>query len=285
MNQTPVPAIRVRVDPTNPGQFFACCGLLELADRLWGGAEGHFTDGLFLISTPGSGSSLRDLLSAAKALRLRDVGLGLCARDAAVEDEDAETGVNSLDIASPIQLHLDWWHDKSLKTWAGSMDARRIFAAMCEAIDPDGADPLHHGQVVFDPQATAPDGSPRSRRSPRPKKREPFYFDARRGASGLPIDVGFAPDATKMPTTACPAVEALCMVGLQRCRPCATSVPRVFDYCTWAVPLDIRLAPVAVCGLLPGIGSRAFRFENGFRTTQRKHKAFTPATPVERSWP
>ncbi len=25
--------------PTNPGQFFACCGLLELADRLWPGAE------------------------------------------------------------------------------------------------------------------------------------------------------------------------------------------------------------------------------------------------------
>lgn len=31
-------AIRINVDLTNPGQFFACCGLLELADRLWGGA-------------------------------------------------------------------------------------------------------------------------------------------------------------------------------------------------------------------------------------------------------
>ena len=26
--------IRIRVDATNPGQFFACCGLLELASRL-----------------------------------------------------------------------------------------------------------------------------------------------------------------------------------------------------------------------------------------------------------
>ena len=35
--------IRIVVDPTNPGQYFACCGLLELADRLWpGGAEGWF---------------------------------------------------------------------------------------------------------------------------------------------------------------------------------------------------------------------------------------------------
>ena len=29
----------VNVDPTNPGQFFACCGLLELADRLWQGGR------------------------------------------------------------------------------------------------------------------------------------------------------------------------------------------------------------------------------------------------------
>ena len=40
----PSPSITVTVDPTNPGQFFACCGLLELADRLWPGAEGWFAE-------------------------------------------------------------------------------------------------------------------------------------------------------------------------------------------------------------------------------------------------
>jgi hypothetical protein len=35
----PTPTIRIAVGPTNPGQFFACCGLLELADRLWQRAE------------------------------------------------------------------------------------------------------------------------------------------------------------------------------------------------------------------------------------------------------
>ena len=38
------PNITVNVDVTNPGQFFACCGLLELADRLWPGAEGWFSN-------------------------------------------------------------------------------------------------------------------------------------------------------------------------------------------------------------------------------------------------
>ena len=49
MNRIPEPNIRIKVDPTNPGQFFACCGLLELADRLLDGAEGWFEDSKFLI--------------------------------------------------------------------------------------------------------------------------------------------------------------------------------------------------------------------------------------------
>lgn len=30
----PEPTIRINVDVTNPGQFFACCGVLELASRI-----------------------------------------------------------------------------------------------------------------------------------------------------------------------------------------------------------------------------------------------------------
>ena len=45
------PNIQIPVDLTNPGQFFACCGLLELADRLWPGAEGWFEKRLFCIHT------------------------------------------------------------------------------------------------------------------------------------------------------------------------------------------------------------------------------------------
>src|SRR5262249_15640683 len=36
------PSFCVRVDVTNAGQFFACCGILELTHRLWPGAEGWF---------------------------------------------------------------------------------------------------------------------------------------------------------------------------------------------------------------------------------------------------
>src|SRR5688572_21502685 len=43
------PNIQIPVDLTNPGQFFACCALLELADRLRPGAEGWFTGESFCI--------------------------------------------------------------------------------------------------------------------------------------------------------------------------------------------------------------------------------------------
>jgi CRISPR-associated protein Csx14 len=38
----PDPDISVNVDVRNPGQFFACCGLLEVSSRIWPDSEGWF---------------------------------------------------------------------------------------------------------------------------------------------------------------------------------------------------------------------------------------------------
>ncbi len=53
--------IVIPMDLGNPGQFFACCGLLELADRLWPGTEGRFDYGSFIMAGPPE-CSLRALL-------------------------------------------------------------------------------------------------------------------------------------------------------------------------------------------------------------------------------
>src|SRR5215468_363408 len=50
MVMNPEPTIRINVDVTNPGQFFACCGLLELASRLDQNATAHFENGQFLVA-------------------------------------------------------------------------------------------------------------------------------------------------------------------------------------------------------------------------------------------
>ncbi len=108
---------------------------------------------------------------------------------------------------------------------------------------------------------------------------EPFYFDARRGSNAHPLDIGFAPDPLQMMSIAYPAVEFLCLVGLQRFRPMPDG-PRLFTYFPWASPLLPNVAVVAVCGLLPQERRQGFRFANAFRTDQRKHKGFTHATPI-----
>jgi len=69
----PEPNITVNVDVTNPGQFFACCGLLELADRLWPGAEGWFghDDRSFLIAGGGTLGELIDMIVNAELVATR----------------------------------------------------------------------------------------------------------------------------------------------------------------------------------------------------------------------
>ena len=262
---TPEPTIRIKVDPTNPGQFFACCGLLELADRLWGGAEGWFEVWRFCVAPVKPSDEPRTLPTLLAKVH-----------DAPLAQLDSGDDCSSpILLGGPVGLMLDWWKDNRnggnrLKVWAGSMRSVRIAKAMQAAL----ARPECHteslfdfGLVVFDPVEAN-------------KKVEPYYFDGRRGANAQSLDIGFAPDALQMTTAAYPAVEFLCLVGLQRCRPMPTDKPRVFHYYTWAVPYRPDILPPVVSGLLRSPGTQGYRFENVFRTDQRKHKAFLPATPL-----
>ncbi len=267
MKVKPEPAIRVHVDQTNPGQFFACCGLLELADRLWKGAEGWFEQSVFCLRQLGSKGQTQ--LGAL----LREVS------KTSLEQLDREDDMSSpMELAAPFMLRLDWWKDEAtggdqLKVWAGRMRGWRIARAMQATLDNAELhieDLFDHGTVVYEPEK--PD-----------KKVEPFYFDSRRGANALALDIGFMPDALDMTTVAYPAVEFLCLVGLQRFRPRPTGTKRVFEYFTWNVPLPALVAPLAVAGQLPLVGGQGYRFQVAFRTDQKKHKAFTPAISIERS--
>ena len=254
----PDASITVKVDLTNPGQFFACCGLLELADRLWPGAEGWFGDAEFHVACPGTRDELLRQITSVELERI---------------DPDDEMA-SPLRVTSPFHLTLDWWRDeiaggKRLKVWAGSMRSGRIARAMQKAIieAPDPERLFDHAAIVYDPDQSE-------------KKVEPYYFDSRRGWNAQSLDVGFATDSLKIKTLAYPAVEFLCLVGLQRFRPAPTEHRRVFDYHAWFDPLPVSPATVAASGTLRVRNSEGYRFENAFRTAQRKHKSFLPATPI-----
>jgi CRISPR-associated endonuclease/helicase Cas3 len=260
--------IRVRVDATNPGQFFACCGLLELADRMWSGAEGWFEGNLFCLRVVRKREALDTTLPSLIA------AIGEAALVAVNPNDQSASPIR---IASPFELRLDWWTDKRtggdlLKVWAGSMHNVRIARAMQHAV----AEQVSWREAAFDEGVVVYDVDDPT------KKVEPFYFDARRGSNARSLDIGFAPDALGITTVAYPAVEFLCLVGIQRVRPAPTALKRTFEYYTWRVPMSPIGAACAACGNLDFGVEQGYRFQVGFRTDQRKHKAFMPATRIAR---
>ena len=240
--------IHLNVDLTNPGQFFGCCGVFELAQRLWPQAVAHFEGPHFLVSQ----GNLEELV----------------ARTASAPLEVLEPGnqtSSALRLTEPFDLRVDWWKfERGLKTWAGRMSVDRIAMSLQRDLPSTlGKGFFNDGHVVV-----GADG----------KKVEPYYFDGRRGATALPLDIGFSSDALSLETVAFSATEFFTLLGLQRFRPSEVKL-RVYRYRAWRTPLPVTLAALATSNALPTDGL-LFQFESGFRTDQRKHKAFSPAIPV-----
>jgi CRISPR-associated protein Csx14 len=257
--------IIIPVDVANPGQFFACCGLLELADLLWPEAEGHFDvnphQQSFRIRTTREDAILKNLLESVKYLRFESDDLA-AQTDSEDDEEDDYVKVQPIKIQSPVNLLLDWWADKSIKPWAGRMEAVPILKAMLDAVDPTSLDPLNQATVAYY----------------KGKKREPFYFDYRRGCNAHPLDSGFSPDTQGFKADCFPTVEAMCFVGLQRARPAPTGKPNQSRYGVWTEPLPINVIAPVVCGSAAIRNTYIYRFDNFFRTDQRKYKSYSRAT-------
>lgn len=240
--------IHLDVDLTNPGQFFACCGVFELAQRLWRGATARFEGAHFVVSD----GDLTELVTKTAHTPLEVL-------------EPTNQTSSALRLAAPFDLRIDWWKvERSLKTWAGRMSVDRIAASLQR----DLLNTLSKGFFDDGHVVTGADG----------KKVEPYYFDGRRGATALPLDVGFSSDALSLETVAFSATEFFTLLGLQRFRPPDVKL-RVYRYRAWRAPLPVTLAALAAANALPDDGP-LFQFESAFRTDQRKHKAFSPAIPV-----
>lgn len=299
----PQPSFTVYVDVTNPGQVIACCGLLELAHRLWPGAEGWFNRPQFLVAVPGQPSD-NALVSLFRSLTGSEVsGLSeaeLKERDALesqsrelkkkgerlppnLEKRRRELGERAREgviwLGKPFHLTLDWWQTSDEeavpKTWAGRQELHRIARAAQDALAgvSELAKLLDYGCVLREPREY------RKKKSDDRKAVEPFYFDARRFAHSL--DVGFSLDVQDAETIAHPAVELLCLIGLQRFRPVATSNEKwSFDYWIWSMPLSAPVAAAVFSGVSSVPGRRTYRFRLRFRDDQKRYKAFSMAIPT-----
>jgi CRISPR-associated protein Csb3 len=283
--------IRVPVDPTNPGQFFACCGLLELADRLWPGTEGWF-------EVPASSFCLRpgattpetaaerlidevarcrlantmtaqqlDRLEALSAMKAKD-------REKAPGLDDEKKALEKLRREAPILLHspfdlrIDWFLDERaggsrFKTWAGQQSVLDIARAMKRPLEAGGWRLLPPHRWFT--ETTDDDDLP-------------FNFDSDLGGQASALDIGFSLDPLGMSPRARPLIELAAFVGLQRFRPLADPGENRYTFALWPDPLTPEVAAVAACGLLAVPGSQPYQFRLLYRT--KYLKSFLPAQPV-----
>lgn len=275
----PSPNFSIPVDPSNPGQFFASCGLLELAHLVWPGAEGWFTENFFQIALPDPSVKMDHFMA-----RLRTAELDC---DDQTLDEKVRPLRLSLSCGGPISesapcsLRLDWWLDesgggKSLKIWAGGQSVTALSRALLHAVrsmSEDNNDWFNYSTLVEDISRNGK----QKKRNTSEKSLKPFYFDARSYIHAL--DTGFSLDAVEIPAMAYPAVEFFALVGLQRFRP-REKDPKSYEYFTWIYPLDILIAPAVACGAVPLARGQGFRFWLRFRDDQKRYKAFSYAIPI-----
>jgi hypothetical protein len=246
----PEPSICVRVDPANPGQFFACCGLLELADRLWGGAEGWFSERGFGIASPGTIAETLQSIVDAGAEEVTRLSNG-----PEVKPLIAPIRL-SFDSARPFRLTLDAWMTIRVEKgkvvaaanppwnfWSGQQTSFRIWrdlrAVLQDQIKSLDAACLH---AIFEHRVLL---------SGR------FGFDP--GAAWNALDVGFSPNEQGMEVASSAAVEMLAAIGIQRFRPQVARDNQSFHYATWGQRLSPSVAGAAAAGTTVVRPSTCFR--------------------------
>ena len=282
----PEATIRIAVDLTNPGQFFACCGLLELADRLSPGAEGWFEDEAFCIACGADLSDVLDALSDCRMTntmtevqhsRFREItAMSVKMRKSTFGIEDEYKVLDKLLREAHIVLHrpfcitISWFSDNyaggsRFKTWAGRQSVLDIATSMKDALK----ESVWRNERCLEYSVT--------------ECGLPFNFDSDLGGQGGAIDIGFSFDQlagnalTRIESRARPALELLSFIGLQRFRPQEVQGENRFLYTAWNQPLPISVAMPATCGVLPIAGVSRFEFRLLYRT--KYLKSFLPAIP------
>lgn len=292
------PNLEIPVDLTNPGQFFACCGLLELTDRLWPGTEGWFQGSAFHMAVPGMGAEkplpqiIRILTSVQVGNTMTQEELGRLEKlnvmsgkerndEPGLDEEkkalEAKRRESPIVLSGALDFRVDWFLDEysggsRFKTWAGQQSVLDIVIAMQRGIRA-----LH---VELESRIWAKIS----------RIGLPFNFDSDLGGQGSALDIGFsldplaASDSTRIDGVCSPALELLCFIGLQRFRPKEMfqedgSRQNRFSYAAWRIPLlPEAAAPIACCSISSAHEAH-FEFRLLYRT--KYLKSFLPSTPVE----
>ena len=284
----PDPTIRINVDVSNPGQFFACCGLLELASRIDMNSTAQFDNGHFLIN--GDVSAVLDHFFRCSV----NVDTIVTGKN---DDEDGEVVGDDNDIdphrgrtypmtlGEPFNLRLDWWNDEEaqrqkLKTWTAGQRVTDLLLGYHKKQKRKGKTEQAYIPSMRERFAEAVKQSPEDwlREALPIKVPMAFSYDSRFSRNNA-LDQGHVGNSTMAFS---PAVDVLTLVGLQRFRPLMLETWARNLYCIWSQPLPVEIASVASLGLIPQLIDSCFEFPIKPRDAQGRYKLFGHAQPVRR---
>lgn len=274
---------RVPVDPSNPGQVFACLGLMEVAEVLVGGVEGGFdwqgNEPCFALSSKDEYNPITKVFEFLfdctvqvlapslpgewpEGVKKNDTfgSSGLSGPPAfkRISANSLPVLLQSKDHVVPVGHWCDALRENNMKTFAGNQVGSSILV--------DLLDDMRAMQQVSGLKGEVPSkesfclGKLNFSEVVVPKSR--FGFDARGAWDAL--HAGLSIDALKYGVAISPSVEVLSAIGLEKARPRISG--RNVMYEIWQAMLPISLARVAISGcgsISPGIRFRRFVSHTG----------------------
>lgn len=261
----PEPTIRINVDVTNPGQFFACCGLLELADRLWPGAQvmASFVNDVFCLHSIPPDVSVKSIIA-----KLLEAPRNPTPPWRPINGSDGKPvkdvkKITPVHVGGSINLRLNWWLNElegkqsEFKTWSSHQTSTGLLTDLANAVTLDLLD--EHNVLYFSTGMTGRLG-----------------FDLR--SSWNTLDTGFSPNDQNLPVQTYALTELLAAIGLQMFRPSVSDDS--FAYACWRHALHAPVARAVATGVVNIDHLTIYRFRIRSRG---KFKFFTQSTLCTRS--
>lgn len=248
--------IRIPMDPCNPGQFYACCGLAELF-----GLKGARPLTRFKVDKRRPRHA-EFVLSAEVELNLEATIRELRETQCETIDGEADKSILPLRISlSGREIELDWWLDEFrldssvFKCWAGQQSSFSILSQLLKLVPKEVDAGLMERPVMA-------------------KTR--FGVDPRSAWNAA--DVGYSPNEHGGKTSTFPAVEVLAAIGLNGFRPNGSRKDG-FRYALWGTTMPLAASRLACAEPWDGLEAAAFQFRLGDRGA---NKFFEFSKPIER---
>lgn len=250
--------LRIPLDPCNPGQFYACCGLIELLELSGNRTASRFSvdqrrpHQAYFVVTSEKELDVQSIVGALREAEYRPL------RRQNAENPPTKDSIAPASVSIFGQrFMLDWWLDEfhykatPLKCWAGQVTTQKLLTELPRL--------LEAGEIGFN---TSVFSSTR------------FGIDPR--SAWVALDLGYSPNEQGQESQTYPFVEMLAAFGLQGFRPAGDRTTG-FQYSLWLSPLPCAVARIA--SARPWLGLRAARYK--FSLGERgSYKFFCFSKPI-----